>query len=205
MIKYVILESKSVRDEEIKPLLTLLKNLSLLGTQANPVAATTSKPTKLEDDMEKTFSSDSEHSDSEAQDRFQIWKIRLHALSCIGAVAKSSSKLFYGYWSLFIPSSPSPFTPTIFTSILHEPSAKVRTVAATTLTSIVEGSKTFLMSAEDSNKHRSFTSFSATLGAMVREIHNGLNAALDSEKHLPTYVQIIKVRSFFQAKFNKME
>jgi hypothetical protein len=162
-LQYVITESKSVHEADIKPLLNALKNLSLFGTQANPAPTpltptgsivNTKMPLKFnmaseDDSIWKPFSSDSEHSDSELQDRHQTWKVRLHALGCVAAIAKASTKLFYGYWGLFIPSSSSPLTPTIFTCIMNDPSSKVRSIAVTALSAIVDGSKTFLMAADD--------------------------------------------------------
>ncbi len=58
-------------------------------------------------------------------------------------------KQFYGYWTTLIPSNPSSLTPTLITILLQDPSSKVRTMAANTIMAIVDGSKTFLMSADD--------------------------------------------------------
>lgn len=114
--------------------------------------------------------------------------------------------------NLFIPSSPHSLTPSIFTVILHDPSAKVRSVASSTLTIIIDGSKNYLLAANErylfiylsfthpvsaKTKTGSFTPFSQTLGSMIREIHNGLSAALDSEKNTSSLNQILKVFLFF--------
>lgn len=153
-MQFVILEAKNLHEEDIKNLLTALKNSALFGTQAHPIPAialTARKPRSANIPVDEDGkSSDSEQSDSE--DRYQTWKVRYHALTCITAIAKCSSKLFYGYWSIFIPSSPAPLSPTIFTMILHDPSSKVRTLAANTLMTIVDGSKNFLMAADDKYK-----------------------------------------------------
>lgn len=42
-------------------------------------------------------------------------------------------------------------------------------------------------------KTGSFTPFSQTLGSMIREIHNGLSAALDTESNTSALNQILKV------------
>jgi hypothetical protein len=95
-------------------------------------------------------------------DRYHTWKVRLHALMCVGVIAKCSPKLFYEKWSHFITDShsqqrfqqPQQIRPLLlkvplFCVILSDPSPKVRSVAANTLASIIDSSKKYLMAANE--------------------------------------------------------
>lgn len=61
----------------------------------------------------------------------------------------------FGYWSSFLPDSPATAsagglqTQTLITSIMKDPSPKVRQAALVALTAMLDGSKQFLASAED--------------------------------------------------------
>eukprot|EP01114_Cavostelium_apophysatum_P019226 TRINITY_DN6139_c0_g1_i1.p1 TRINITY_DN6139_c0_g1~~TRINITY_DN6139_c0_g1_i1.p1 ORF type:complete len:1037 (+),score=195.16 TRINITY_DN6139_c0_g1_i1:31-3111(+) len=186
-LQYVIIEGKSVHEGDLKHLVNLLKKLVFIGTPLFPVDTETQELTiSLKSEEIDTHESDS------TVDRHYTWKVRLHALTCVAAIAKSSPKTFYPYWSVFIPSSPHPLNPSLFSVILHDPVSRVRGVGASTLSSILEPSKNYLLVANDSSKTGSFIPISHTVGAMIREIHNGLMAAMDSESHVPTLNQIIK-------------
>ncbi len=166
--------------------------------------------------------------------RYSTWKVRLHAVTVVGAIAKCSSKLFFGYWTQFIPSTPHPLSPSLFTLILNDPSPKVRCVGVNTLSTMLDGSKSFLVAAEigyvfisiycyllsnicwvsflmglilfysyeSRSKPSSFTPFSHTLGAMVREIHNGLLAEIDIDAYTPAINQTLKVTRFSRSIHN---
>ena len=60
----------------------------------------------------------------------------------------------FGYWSAFVPDSPGVGTgqggsTTLFTVIMKDPSPRVRTGALAVLTALVDGSKQYLMAAEE--------------------------------------------------------
>ncbi|KAK2165572.1 hypothetical protein LSH36_48g03055 [Paralvinella palmiformis] len=77
---------------------------------------------------------------------------------------------------------------------MKDPSPKARTGALTVLTALVDGSKQYLMAAEESDQYRNapFTPFSVNLGHMIKEIHRSLLLALVSETSPLATTQIIK-------------
>jgi hypothetical protein len=91
-----------------------------------------------------------------------------------------------GYWQSFIPSTPvgpvAERAATIFTSMMLEPHPKSRVAAIGVLADLLDGSKQFLAAASEAPETTSgFTTFSSTLGAMIREIHDGLARCLSME------------------------
>jgi hypothetical protein len=151
-MQYVLTEGKTLHEPHIKPLLTALKHLSMLGTLSHEPPPQLQQERRAGRKKKQTdeSSSDSEQSDSDPSfDRFNSWKVRLHALSCIMAIAKASPKSFYGFWNLFIPNSPHSSAPSIFGILLHDPSPKVRSTSAATLATIFDGSSNFLLAAAD--------------------------------------------------------
>ncbi|KAM8834859.1 HEAT repeat-containing protein 6 [Synchiropus picturatus] len=149
----------------------------------------------------KQNTSDSEFSDPEggAQGKLRLYHagMRQGALHCLLAVVKGVEKrTLYGYWSSFIPDAPvAGGTPalSLLTVVLKDPSPKVRTAALQVLASILEGSRQFLAVAEDTASPRaSYTPFSFTLAAAVRELHRSLSLALLSETSPQTLTQVIK-------------
>ncbi|XP_037124766.1 HEAT repeat-containing protein 6 [Syngnathus acus] len=150
----------------------------------------------------KRNTSDSEFSDPEgsAQSKLRLShaRVRQGALHCLLAVVKWVEKrTLYGYWSSFIPEAPvgngaaPPLT--LLTIILKDPSPKVRTCALQALSAMLDGSRQFLAVAEDTASPRtSFTPFSFTLAAAVRELHRSLSLALMAETSPHTLTQVIK-------------
>ncbi|XP_047463986.1 HEAT repeat-containing protein 6 [Mugil cephalus] len=155
----------------------------------------------------KRTSSDSEFSDPEgsAQSKLRVnhGRVRQGALHCLLAVVKAVEKrTLYGYWSSFIPDSPTGGPPslTLLTIILKDPSPKVRLCALQVLSSILDGSRQFLAVAEDTASPRtSYTPFSFTLATAVRELHRALNLALLAETSPQTLTQVIKCLAFLVA------
>lgn len=90
------------------------------------------------------YSSDSDNNDI-ITDKYSFWKFRLHLLICLSVISRYSSKLFYGYWDLFIPSTTNyQHNNNILNILLNDPSSKVRSQAANTLISILDGSRNYL-------------------------------------------------------------
>uniref|UniRef100_A0A8C8DXS8 HEAT repeat-containing protein 6 n=1 Tax=Oryzias sinensis TaxID=183150 RepID=A0A8C8DXS8_9TELE len=155
----------------------------------------------------KLTSSDSEFSDTEGnvQSKLRLSHVRVRqgALHCILAVVKAVEKrTLYGYWSSFIPDSPTGGPPplTLLTIILKDPSPKVRLCALQVLTAMLDGSRQFLAVAEDTAPPRtSYTPFSFLLATSVRELHRALSLALLAETSSQTLTQVIKCLSFLVA------
>ncbi|CAL1573479.1 unnamed protein product [Knipowitschia caucasica] len=152
----------------------------------------------------KQTSSDSELSDPEggAQSKLRLYHVRVRqgALLCLLAAVKSVEKRsLYGYWSSFIPDSPIGGPPqlTLLTTILKDPSPKVRACALQVLSAMLDGSRQFLAVAEDVTSSRpSYTSFSFSLATSVRELHRSLSLALLAETSPQTLTQIIKCLAY---------
>uniref|UniRef100_A0A8C5DBC3 HEAT repeat-containing protein 6 n=1 Tax=Gouania willdenowi TaxID=441366 RepID=A0A8C5DBC3_GOUWI len=137
---------------------------------------------------------------SETSDRLNHGRVRQGALHCLLAVVKAVEKrMLYGYWSSFIPDAPIGGPPplTLLTIVLKDPSAKVRLSALQVLSGILDGSRQFLALAEDTASPRtSYTSFSFTLAASVRELHRALSLAVLAETSVQTLTQVIKCLAF---------
>ncbi|XP_061163365.1 HEAT repeat-containing protein 6-like [Saccostrea echinata] len=150
----------------------------------------------------KISSSESEYSDTEGGQSSRLRslhaKVRQCALACLHTTIKSINKrVMFGYWSSFIPDSTaagnSPQVHTLFTVILKDPSPKCRMGALAALTALIDGTKTLLATADDSDqKFATFVPFSAVLGSTIRELHRCLLLALVSENIPLTLTQLIK-------------
>ncbi|XP_043077766.1 HEAT repeat-containing protein 6 isoform X2 [Puntigrus tetrazona] len=149
----------------------------------------------------KKGSSDSEFSDPEGgmQSKIRLYqaRVRQSALQCFLAVVKCVEKrILYGYWSSFVPDAPGIGGPpplTLLTIALKDPSPKVRAGSLQVLSALLEGSRQFLSTAEDTSAPRqAFTPFSATLAAGVRELHRCLLLALVAESSCQTLTQVLK-------------
>ncbi|XP_031430744.1 HEAT repeat-containing protein 6-like [Clupea harengus] len=146
-------------------------------------------------------SSESEYSDTEgganAKLRLYQMRIRQGSLHCFLSLVKCVDKrVMFGYWSAFIPDTPpigGPPCLTLLTVALKDPSPKVRAGSLQVLSALLEGSRLFLSSAEDTSAPRqAFTSFSAALASSLRELHRSLLLALTAESSSQTLTQVIK-------------
>ncbi|CAH3110839.1 unnamed protein product [Porites lobata] len=151
-------------------------------------------------------SSDSEYSDSEAGQNARLRsimsKIRLNVLLCLQAVVKrTDKKVLFGYWSSFVPDNTVSSSWSLFTTILKDPTPKGRAGGVAVLMDLLDGSRQFLVAAEDRDQHssspsaRPFTSFSVKLSGIVHELHRCLLQALMAETHATTKAQILKCLS----------
>ncbi|XP_074635862.1 HEAT repeat-containing protein 6-like [Acropora palmata] len=151
-------------------------------------------------------SSDSEYSDSEAGQiarlRSITSKVRLNVLLCLQAVIKSTDKkVLFGYWSSFVPDNSVSSSWSLFTTILKDPTPKGRSGGVAVLMDLLDGSRQFLVAAEDREQHsastssRPFTSFSVKLSGIVHELHRCLLQALMAETLATTKTQILKCLS----------
>lgn len=69
-------------------------------------------------------------------------RVRVTALQCLQALARASPKLVQSRWELFIPQvqglHPKPYTPSLLTVLLHDPSHRVQEAAASALAAVVQ-------------------------------------------------------------------
>ncbi|KAJ7381792.1 hypothetical protein OS493_038985 [Desmophyllum pertusum] len=139
-----------------------------------------------------TASSDSEYSDSEvgqtARLRSITSKVRLNVLLCLQAVIKSTDKkVLFGYWSSFVPDNTVSSSWSLFTTILKDPTPKGRAGGVAVLMDLLDGSRQFLVAAEDREQHssspseRPFTSFSCLSLLVLNSPYNRLKEGLLSK------------------------
>jgi hypothetical protein len=141
--------------------------------------------------------SDSEISDSDFSNlKVKIdnyTKIKLNALYCLQTIIKSSPKLFYPYWDMFIPYVNDKTKRSLLSLIQNDPIPQIRATAVSTLTCMVDGAKPYLAVATDSTHPKTnFTSLSERLGIQINLFHNGLLYALKTETNISIINLIIK-------------
>ncbi|KAG0035670.1 HEAT repeat-containing protein 6 [Podila clonocystis] len=143
-------------------------------------------------------SSDSEYSDTESgihqiQRRQHDGKVRLNALLCLQALARTASKQLQPHWPKFLTTSNTPATmyfgshktPSLVGIIGTDPIPTVRSAACVVLTNIMESSKQYLAMAEEKvatytglRSQTGVMALSEKVGLMTRELHTGLAAAI---------------------------
>ncbi|KAJ8312659.1 hypothetical protein KUTeg_010032 [Tegillarca granosa] len=180
-----------------------------LGVKGQGQARDKSGSQNLRPAWTRISSSESEFSDTEGGQssrlRMSCGKVRQCALACLHTLIKNTDKrLMFGYWSSFIPDSHaaanSQNVHTLFTIILKDPLPKCRMGALTALTALIEGTKTYLAVADDSEDLRTaFLPFSSVIGSTIRELHRCLLVALISENFPLTLTQLIKCMSVLVA------
>ncbi|XP_030848018.1 HEAT repeat-containing protein 6-like [Strongylocentrotus purpuratus] len=152
----------------------------------------------------RVSSSESEYSDSEGGQvsklRSASSKVRQASLGCLHSVVKNTDKRqMFGFWSAFVPDSPPTGghnTQTLFTCMLKDPSPKARVASVAVIMALLDGSKQFLIAADDRvQKKTAFTPFSYTLACTIKEVHRSLLLALLAESFHTTITQIIKCLS----------
>lgn len=155
-------------------------------------------------------SSDSDVSDTECVGAARLLgstaRVRVNALVCFHALIKViERRIMFGYWPSFIPDTNDVAVTstklTLFTVILKDPSHKVRCAALGVLNALLDGSKQYLMAAEDAGQYPNapFTTFYVTVGYMIKEIHRCLLQVLGSEPSAIVIIQIIKCLSVLVA------
>ncbi|KAM9333583.1 HEAT repeat-containing protein 6 [Pholidichthys leucotaenia] len=191
-------ESKGDEEGDVEKVPALQKDLGRQGARDEKPSAAFLYPSW------KLNSSDSEFSDPEGNAQSKLrhnhGRVRQGALHCLLAVVKAVEKrTLYGYWSSFIPDSPTGGPPplTLLTIILKDPSPKVRLCALQVLSVMLDGSRQFLAVAEDTASPRtSYTPFSFMLATAIRELHRTLSLALLAETSPQTLTQVIKCLAF---------
>ncbi|GLC35771.1 hypothetical protein PLESTB_000492500 [Pleodorina starrii] len=126
-------------------------------------------------------------------DRFRSSRVRLAALSCIQAMAKSDPRAMHVHWSALLPLQAPlqqrPLTPHLITVLLYDPLIKVRLLAAATISSLLDGpaQRSILAVAEAKSMSgragpvRGFLTLSLSLGQLLLAAHAGLLQAVAAE------------------------
>jgi len=121
-------------------------------------------------------------------------RVRIAALLLLQAMAQADPPALHPHWSSILPAATAsplatrPLSPHLLTVLLHDPSPRVRAVAAATLVSLLQGPQPRALLAVAQFKDRAagmhgraavrgFTTLSATLGQIVVALHLGLTAA----------------------------
>lgn len=161
--------------------------------------------TRHQPNWKKVSSSESEFSDSEgsqlARLRYLQSCVRRNAYMTLHAIVKvMENKEMFGYWLNFLPDVPvtigPPQTRTVLLTILKDPSMQVRKAALDLLTDFATYYKPFLGLASESGSHKtSFTSLSATVAAVLGEVHRCLHLALIAENSPALITQLLKCLS----------
>ncbi|KAF9321083.1 HEAT repeat-containing protein 6 [Podila horticola] len=143
-------------------------------------------------------SSDSEYSDTESgihqiQRRQHDGKVRLNALLCLQALARTASKQLQPHWPKFLTTSNTPATmyfgshktPSLVGIIGTDPIPTVRSAACVVLANLMENSKQYLAMAEEKiatytglRSQTGVMALSERVGLMTRELHTSLAAAI---------------------------
>ncbi|KAG0343185.1 HEAT repeat-containing protein 6 [Podila horticola] len=143
-------------------------------------------------------SSDSEYSDTESgihqiQRRQHDGKVRLNALLCLQALARTASKQLQPHWPKFLTTSNTPATmyfgshktPSLVGIIGTDPIPTVRSAACVVLANLMENSKQYLAMAEEKiatytglRSQTGVMALSERVGLITRELHTSLAAAI---------------------------
>ncbi|KAK3232566.1 hypothetical protein CYMTET_57070 [Cymbomonas tetramitiformis] len=152
-------------------------------------------------------SSESDASDNEsAGDTAKTFKARANALRCLQAIARLDPKGLQAHWLTLLPSQNvlqrRPYSPSLLTPLLYDPSAKVRLAAAGVVSSMLEGgvNRQYLAVAEARQKSkrrdvRAFITLSTQLGDIALQLHLGLAHAVVHEASLPVLSAALKAMS----------
>lgn len=184
----------------------VLKRQSYIPPNSNtPVTKVSGHGGQYTTDLDQSYqsyrsvqSSDSEYSDTESgihqiQRRQYDGKVRLNALLCLQALARTASKQLQPHWPKFLTTSNTPATmyfgshktPSLIGIIGTDPIPTVRSAACVVLANIMESSKQYLAMAEEKvatysglRSQTGVMALSERVGLMTRELHTGLAAAI---------------------------
>ena len=149
-------------------------------------------------------SSESDYSDTEGGQFSAITsfasRIRQMAIGSLHAIVKKTSKvLMLGYWNSFVGGSSAATDVSLLSCIIYDPAPKARVGALMVLSSMLEGSKTFLSLGIQKGDSSAFVSFSSMLSSSVCNIHTTLLKALPKERSVLVRVHILKCLSMLAA------
>ncbi|CAG8515802.1 5172_t:CDS:10 [Diversispora eburnea] len=175
-LQLVINEDKNVLAEPFGPTIETIKKCVFFNIEELKESARNSDQTRTRNNMRKNSNPTSPNrnmhvrtrslgrkwtsSDSEISDEDS--RIRQNALGCLQSIAKVS-----------LSTSPS-----LFTLITYETIPAIRITACSVIMTMFDNSKQYLALADDREIKSSFTSLSAKLGAIVRELHADVNVRI---------------------------
>ncbi|KAI9190460.1 hypothetical protein H9P43_001894 [Blastocladiella emersonii ATCC 22665] len=139
--------------------------------------------------------SESEFSDVEAQ-REPAAKIRHTALALLGTLAKVTGKAMFNHWEKFLPVS----GPGLLDIVRDDPSTRFRSLAATAVAALLDGSRTYLTAAgtlalDDglaTAKQARFTSLSEKLARILALVHTACVASLQQDPTALEAAQLVR-------------
>ncbi|GAA6018518.1 hypothetical protein JCM11491_006432 [Sporobolomyces phaffii] len=132
---------------------------------------------------ERDGASESESEDKSRDRRAESAHIRVDALTCLRALAKSNARGLQKHWHHFLSDSPYLRNRlTLMTLVESDPARDVRLQACRALEAMLEDSAAYLNIAQDRPKNASFTSLSTKVGEIVGELHLSLTALLDKPR-----------------------
>lgn len=130
-LQLVILEGKTLHEPQVPSLLSSLTKLMYYGTPNLPLPP----PPPLSageytggSSRTSPASSDYSGSDANGGDRFNAWKVRLHALGCLQSIAKCSGAKLVPFWPSLLPQSAQQAS--ICSIMVSDPVHQVRTAAS---------------------------------------------------------------------------
>ncbi|RWS29336.1 HEAT repeat-containing protein 6-like isoform X1 [Leptotrombidium deliense] len=140
-------------------------------------------------------------------------KIRIACYESLCAVVKKVEKrTLFGYWSSFIPDSSGIGTTefSVITTVLKDPSAKVRYKALYFLHELLLYGKNYVFTLIEGRKSQSkhpFTTVSQTLAGMIVELHRASNLILFAETNNEVLLHALKFLSSLIAvtPYNKLD
>jgi hypothetical protein len=123
-MQLVILEGKTLHEAQLPSLISSLTKLMYYGTSNLPLPpppAVSSTELNASVSSARTSPASSEYSGSDANggDRFNAWKVRLHALGCLQSLAKCSGPKLVPFWPSLLPQSSQ--QPSICSILLSDP------------------------------------------------------------------------------------
>lgn len=104
------------------------------------------------------------------------------------------NRVFFGYWHSLFPAEELTATNiSLLNCILRDPNQRCRIAALQATSTILYGTKAFLVQAETTeNPPTNFMPFSISLGNQIRILYISLTQALHNESSLPVLTQILK-------------
>lgn len=104
------------------------------------------------------------------------------------------NRVFFGYWhSLFPVEEVTTTNISLLNCILRDPNQRCRIAALQATSTILYGTKAFLIQAETTeNPPTNFMPFSISLGNQIRMLYISLTQAMHNENSLPVLTQILK-------------
>lgn len=104
------------------------------------------------------------------------------------------NRVFFGYWHSLFPAEELTATNiSLLNCILRDPNQRCRIAALQATSTIIYGTKAFLVQAETTeNPPTNFMPFSISLGNQIHILYISLTQALHNESSLPVLTQILK-------------